>query len=71
MCDGRSDCVRVKYIGPEMVALEQNKVYEVLDIKHETYKVMTELDEEYYIPTKYFVIDFDGGKMYSSKCPCD
>ena len=54
-----------------MVALEQNKVYEVLDIKHETYKVMTELDEEYYIPKKYFMIDFDGGKMYSSKCPCD
>lgn len=39
-----------------MVALEQNKIYEVLDIKHGTYKIMTELDEEYYFPKRFFEI---------------
>ena len=48
--------MKIKYIGPEMVALQQNKIYEVLDIKHGTYKVMTELDEEYYVPINYFEV---------------
>ena len=48
--------MRIKYIGPDMVALEQNKIYEVLDIKHGTYKIKTELDEEYYVPREFFEI---------------
>ena len=46
--------MKAKYIGPKTVALKQNKEYEVLDIKHGTYKVMTELEETYYIPKKLF-----------------
>ncbi|MBR4514600.1 MAG: hypothetical protein IKO61_06920 [Lachnospiraceae bacterium] len=46
--------MNVKYIGPDLVALKQNKIYEVLDIKHGTFKVMTELDETYYVPGKFF-----------------
>ena len=39
-----------------MVALELNKTYEVLDIKYGTYKVMTELEETYYIPKNLFEV---------------
>ncbi|MBQ6638143.1 MAG: hypothetical protein IJH82_05760 [Lachnospiraceae bacterium] len=48
--------MKVKYIGPDLVALKKNKVYKVLDIKHVTYKIMTEIDETYYIPAKCFEI---------------
>ena len=48
--------MKIKYIGPKMVALEKNKTYEVLDEKHGTFKVMSELDETYYFPKKYFEI---------------
>ena len=48
--------MKVRYIGSEIVALKKDKIYEVLDIKHETYQVMTELDEEYYIPQNMFEI---------------
>ena len=45
---------KVKYIGADMVAMKKDKIYEVLDIKHHTYKIMTEIKETYYIPEKYF-----------------
>lgn len=48
--------MKVKYIGPDLVTLKKNKIYEVLDIKHGTYKVMTEVDETYYIPKGCFEI---------------
>lgn len=48
--------MKAKYIGPDMVAMKKDKIYEVLDIKHGTYQVMTELDETYYIPEKMFEI---------------
>ncbi len=48
--------LKVKYIGPDLVALEKNKIYEVLDIKYGTYMIMTELDETYYFPENYFEI---------------
>lgn len=48
--------MKVRYIGKDLVALKKGKIYEVLDIKHGTYKVMTELDETYYIPAECFEI---------------
>ena len=48
--------MKIKYIGPEMVALKKDKTYEVLDEKHGTYKIMSELEETYYFPKRYFKI---------------
>lgn len=46
--------MKVKYIGKDLVTLKKNKVYDVLDIKHGTYKILTEVNETYYIPKKCF-----------------
>lgn len=46
----------VKYIGRPIVALENGKLYEVLDQKHGFYKIMSEHDETYYFPAKAFEI---------------
>ena len=46
---------KVKYIGPDTIALDKNKIYEVLDEKHGTYKIMCELGETYYFPEKCFI----------------
>ena len=48
--------MKAKYIGPDLVALKPNKIYEVFDIKHGTYQIMTEIDETYYIPRRFFEI---------------
>lgn len=48
--------MKAKYIGNDLVALKKDKVYDVLEVKHATYKIMTELDETYYIPQKLFEI---------------
>ena len=39
-----------------MVSLEKNKIYEVLDLKHGCYKIMTEVNETYYIPQNLFEV---------------
>lgn len=48
--------MKVKYIGPDIVTLSKDKIYDVLDEKHGTYKVMTEVDETYYVPKNVFEI---------------
>lgn len=48
--------MKAKYIGKDLVALKKNKIYDVLEVKHGTYKIMSELDETYYIPKKLFEI---------------
>ena len=45
---------KVRYIGPDLVAMKKDKIYDVLVEKHGTYKVMTELDETYYVPEECF-----------------
>ena len=42
---------KVKYIGPDMVAFETGKSYKVTGYSKEldAYKVMSELDEDYYL----------------------
>lgn len=48
--------MKVKYIGPDLIAIKKDKIYEVLDIKHGTYKIMSELEETYYFPSKCFEV---------------
>lgn len=48
--------MKVKYIGPDLVTVKKGKVYDVLDEKHGTYQIMTELDETYYVPKKFFEV---------------
>ena len=42
---------KVKYVGPDMVAFETGKTYKVTGYNKEldAYKVMSELDEDYYL----------------------
>lgn len=42
---------KVKYVGPDLVAYETGKTYEVTGYseKLKAYKVMSELDEDYYV----------------------
>lgn len=52
--------MKVRYIGEDHIALKKGKIYYVLDVKHGTYKIMTELDETYYIPKSVLeIIDED------------
>lgn len=52
--------MKVRYIGKDLVALRTGKIYYVLGEKHGTYKIMTELDETYYIPKSVLeIIDED------------
>ena len=46
--------MKVRYIGKDLVALRKGKIYYVLREKHGFYKIMTELDETYYIPKSVF-----------------
>ena len=46
--------MKAKYIGPDLVSLKKDKIYEILDSKHGSYQVMTELGEAYYIPQTQF-----------------
>ena len=48
--------MKVKYIGPDLVTLKKDKIYEVLDTKHGTSQIMTEVGEAYYVPQKVFEI---------------
>ena len=42
--------MKVKYIGPDLVALEKNKEYDVISVEKGWYRIMTELDEDYLFP---------------------
>lgn len=49
--------IKVKYIGDiSTVALEKEKVYDVLAIEKGWYRIMTELDEDYLFPPSLFEI---------------
>lgn len=45
--------MKVKYIGPDFVAMPTGTVCEVLSIEKGWYRVMTELDETYLFRLKY------------------
>ena len=48
--------MKVKYIGPDLVALEKNKEYDVISVEKGWYRIMTELDEDYLCPPEVFEI---------------
>ena len=49
--------MKVKYLGKiDTVALEKNKVYDVISVEKDWYRIMTELDEDYLFPPEFFEI---------------
>ena len=48
--------MKVKYIGKSLVALEVNKIYDVLAVENGWYRIMTELDEDYLFPPEAFEV---------------
>lgn len=49
--------MKVKYLGKiDTVALEKDKIYDVLSIEKGWYRIMTELDEDYLFPPEQFEI---------------
>lgn len=48
--------MKVKYIGPELVAIKKDKTYDVISIEKGWYRIMTELDEDYLFPPNLFEI---------------
>ncbi len=49
--------MKIKYIGSvDYVAIDRNKIYEVISIEKGWYRIMTELDEDYLFPPEAFEI---------------
>jgi len=48
--------IRVKYIGPDMVAMVKNKIYEVISVEKGYYRIITEIHEDYLFPPNLFEI---------------
>ena len=48
----------MKYIGDDFIgtAFEKGKIYEVISIEKDWYRIMTELDEDYLFPPELFEI---------------
>lgn len=48
--------LKVKYIGPDYVALPTGTTQEVLSIERGWYRIMTELEESYLFPPDLFEV---------------
>ena len=48
--------MKVKYIGKDLVALKNGKIYDVISVEKGWYRIMTELDEDYLFPPESFEI---------------
>ncbi len=49
--------MKVKYIGSyDTPAIDKTKIYEVISIERNWYRIMTELDEDYLFPPNLFEI---------------
>lgn len=49
--------MKVKYIGTyDTVALDRDKLYEVISVEKSWYRIMTELDEDYLFPPNLFEV---------------
>ena len=49
--------MKIKYIGPvDYVAIDRDKIYDVISIEKGWYRIMTELDEDYLFPPEAFEI---------------
>ncbi len=57
--------MKFNHVGKDLVALKMGKEYMVLDIKHGTYKIITELEKTYFIPKD----SFQNEEEYDFPCP--
>ncbi|WP_444243759.1 hypothetical protein [Eubacterium sp.] len=48
--------MKVKYIGVDIVALDKDKIYDVMSIEKGWYRIMTEIDDDYLFPPKVFEV---------------
>lgn len=48
--------MKVKYIGKDLVAIRNGKIYEVISVEKDWYRILTELDETYLFPPNVFEI---------------
>ena len=49
--------MKVKYIGKiDTVALERDKIYDVMSVENGWFRIQTELDEDYLFPPEQFEI---------------
>ena len=49
--------MKVKYISNhETMALQKNKIYDVISVEKGWYRIMTELDEDYLFPPEAFEV---------------
>lgn len=49
--------MKVKYIGKyDTVALDWDKIYEVISVEKSWYRIMTELEEDYLFPKNLFEV---------------
>lgn len=49
--------MKVRYIGEcDLVALERNKLYDVISVEKGWFRIMTELDEDYLFPPEVLEI---------------
>lgn len=49
--------MKVKFLGKvQTLALENEKVYEVMSVENGWFRIMTELDEDYLFPPEQFQI---------------
>jgi len=56
--------MKVRYLGKvDTIALEKDKVYDVLSIEKGWYRIMTESDEDYLFPPEQFEITEEGDLM--------
>lgn len=48
--------IKVKYIGKDLVAMKQGKIYEIISIEKCWYRIMAEIHEDYLFPPECFEI---------------
>ena len=49
--------MKIRYIGKyNSPAIRRDKVYEVMSVERDWYRIMTELDEDYLVPPDVFEI---------------
>lgn len=56
--------MKVKYIGKDTVAIDKNKIYEVVSVERGWFRIKTELDETYLFPPKVFKIVEEIGRAH-------
>ena len=48
--------MKVRYMGRDLVAMRQGKVYDVISVENGWYRIMTEIGEDYLFPPEMFEI---------------